>query len=94
MKFDSRTTLDLIADTNHNDFHLHANLFSLIRKLSSLPWVVSFNHTLREGNECVDWLAKFGAKNVDSLKMWMSPPPQLNITLLADTYGVFRKRIA
>jgi len=36
----------------------------------------------------------FGATNVDSLKMWMSSLPQLHITLLADTSGVFRQRIA
>jgi len=37
MKSDYRTTLGLIADTNHNNFHPHAKLFSPIRKLSSLP---------------------------------------------------------
>jgi ribonuclease HI len=94
MESDSRTALDLIVDTNQNDFHPYANLLSLIRKLYSLPWVVSFNHTLREGNECADWFAKFGAKNVDSLKTWMSPPPQLSLTLLADTSEVFRQRFA
>jgi len=86
--------LDLIADTNQNDFHPHANLLSFIRKLSSLPLTVSFNHTLREGNECADWLAKFGAMNVDSLKIWMSPPPQLNISLFADASRIFIQRIA
>jgi len=34
---DSQTALDLIANTDDNDFHPHANLLSLIRKLSSLP---------------------------------------------------------
>jgi len=29
---DSQTTLDLIADTTHNDYHPHATLLSLIRK--------------------------------------------------------------
>jgi len=61
LESDSQTTLDLIADTTHNDFHPHASLLSLIRKFASLHWVVSFTHTLREGNECADWLAKFGA---------------------------------
>jgi len=89
---DPKTSLDLIVDTKQNDFHPHATLFSLIRKLFSLPWVVSFSHTLKEGNICADWLAKFGATNTDSLKMWTSPP-QLNDILLADTSGVFRQRI-
>jgi len=54
---------------------------------------VSFNNTLKEGNECSDWLAKFGATNVDSLKMWMHVPRELDITLLADTFEVFRQRV-
>jgi len=72
MEFDSWTTLDLITNTNQNDFHHHANLLSLIKKLSYISWVVSFNHALREGNECANSLTKFGAKNVDSLKMDVS----------------------
>ncbi|AES59786.1 transmembrane protein, putative [Medicago truncatula] len=57
---------------------------SLIMKFYSLPFVVSFSHTLREGKKCADWLAKFGAANTESLKMWTSPP-QLDIILLEDT---------
>jgi len=55
VEFDSRMALDFIVDTKQNDFHPHTTLFSLIKKLSSLSWVVSFSHTLREGNECADW---------------------------------------
>ena len=94
LESDSQTTLDLIADTTHNDFHPHASLLSLIRKFASLHWVVSFTHTLREGNECADWLAKFGATSADSLKVWIAPPPQLDIILLGDTYGALRHRIS
>jgi hypothetical protein len=50
-------------------------LLSLIRKLSSLSWEVSFNHTLREDNEYADWLVKFGTTNVKSLR---SPPYALD----------------
>jgi len=50
LESDSQTTLDLIADTTHNDFHPHATLLSLIKKFASLHLVVSFTHTLREGN--------------------------------------------
>jgi hypothetical protein len=94
MESDSQSALDLIADTKENDFHPHENLLSLIRKLSSLPWIVSFTHTLREGNKCADWLIKFGVINVDSLRLWISPPPQLEFILLADTSGLFRQRIS
>jgi hypothetical protein len=53
-ELDFQAALVLIDDANHNDFHLHATLLSLIRKLSSLSWEVSFNHTLREDNEYAD----------------------------------------
>ena len=46
MESDSQAALDLIVDTKQKDFHPHATLLSLIRKLTSLPWVVSFSHTL------------------------------------------------
>ncbi|MCI92644.1 hypothetical protein A2U01_0113940, partial [Trifolium medium] len=49
-------------------------------------------------NECADWLAKFGATNVDSFKIWIAPPPpplplQLDNILLADTSGMYRQRM-
>jgi hypothetical protein len=47
---------------------LYATLLSLIRKFTSLSWMIFFPHTLKERNECVDWLIKFGATNVDSLR--------------------------
>jgi hypothetical protein len=62
--------------------------FFPIRKLSSLSWEVSFNHILREGNECVDWLTKFGTIIVETLKIWISPLAQLDIIMLTDTSGV------
>jgi ribonuclease HI len=93
MESDSQAALDLIANTQQNEFHPHATLLSLIRKLTFLPWVISFAHTLREGNECADWLAKFGATNVDSFKIWIAPPPQLDNILFADTSGVNRQRM-
>jgi hypothetical protein len=39
---------------------------------------------LREGNECVDWLTKFGTIIVETLKIWISPLAQLDIIMLTD----------
>ncbi|XP_024632920.1 uncharacterized protein [Medicago truncatula] len=91
LESDSQTALDLIADTKENNFHPHATLLSLIRKFISLHWVVFFTHTLREGNECADWLVKLGDTNADSLKIWTTPPPQLDIILLEDIFGALRQ---
>jgi len=44
----------------------HATLLSLIRKISSLFWEVSFIYTLLEGNECSDWLTKFDVTNMST----------------------------
>jgi hypothetical protein len=95
MESNSQAALDLIAiaNTQQNVFHPHATLLSLIGKLISLHWMISFAHTLREGNECADRLAKFVATNVNSFKIWIAPPPQLDNILLADTSGVYRQRM-
>ena len=31
--------------------------------------------TLRQGNECADWLVKHGASSSDALKSWSFCPP-------------------
>jgi len=67
--------LDLIVDAHQNEFHPHAIIHPLIRKLYALLWLVYFSRTLREDNKCVDWLAKYGADNIDILKIWTFPPP-------------------
>jgi len=90
----SQAALDLLDDAHPNEFHPHATILSLIRKLSALPWLVSFSHTLREGNECADWLPKYAASNIDILKIWISPLPQLDSILFADSSEVFRHRVA
>jgi hypothetical protein len=94
MKSDSQAALNLIANTQQNGFHSHATLLWLIRKLTSLSWVISFAHTLRGGNECADWLTKFGGTNVDSFKIWIAPPPpQLDNILFTDISGVYRQKM-
>ncbi|PNX68108.1 ribonuclease H, partial [Trifolium pratense] len=70
----------------------YAPIIQQIRHLHQGDWNVSFKHTLREGNECVDWLAKTGASCNDILKIWNSYPPQLSLVLMADVMGVARPR--
>ena len=54
LEYVSNVALDLIIDVNISNFHPHGTNLSLIRKLASLPWTISFTHTLRGGNECTD----------------------------------------
>ncbi|PNX73497.1 ribonuclease H [Trifolium pratense] len=75
-----------------SQLHPYAPLIQQIRHLHRVDWNVSFHRTLREGNECADWLAKTGASSNDTLKIWNSCPPQLSLVLLADIVGVARRR--
>jgi hypothetical protein len=40
-----------------------------IRQFQNMDWIIAFHHTLREGNECVNWLAKKGATSDVSMKI-------------------------
>ncbi|KAG4992852.1 hypothetical protein JHK87_026309 [Glycine soja] len=41
--------------------HTHAPLIQAIKALVAQAWIVSIQHTLREGNFYVDWLANKGS---------------------------------
>lgn len=56
-------------------------------------WNISFQHTLREGNVCADWLAKHGANSDQGCTVWSSCSPQLSSAVLADALGVLHLRI-
>jgi len=73
LESDSKLTLDLILD-NDTTYRPHAIVLGRIRTFVSRDWSFLSNHTLREGNECEDWLAKHGAQLDVSLKLWVSPP--------------------
>jgi hypothetical protein len=71
----------------------HAPLISQIVQLQHRDWIVHFHHTLRQGNEGADWLAKHVASSSDALKSWIFCPPQLHRFLLDDALGVARLRL-
>jgi hypothetical protein len=60
--------------------------------LQHRDWSVHFHHTLRQGNECADWLPKHDASS-SALKSWIFCPPQLHRSLLDDALGVVRLRL-
>ncbi|CAL0331035.1 unnamed protein product [Lupinus luteus] len=59
---DSQLALTLIAK-GLDRFHPHEPVINKIRNFMYFPWSLTLNHTLRETNECADWLAKHGAAN-------------------------------
>ncbi|MCH94076.1 putative ribonuclease H protein, partial [Trifolium medium] len=86
--FDSLQTVTLVKD-GVSPYHL----ISLQMKLLAFDsfwieeWVVTVDHTLREGNACVDILAKKGANSISSLVMLETPHTELSNLLLADAWG-------
>lgn len=84
----STMALDMV-NKGVSDFHP----CNQIRRLVSGSWVIRFNHTLRKGNECTDWLAKKGSSSDSSLIVWEQCPSCLTTNVLADTTGVARTRL-
>ena len=67
--FDSLTAVNLISG-GVNGHHMYAGVIHSIRSLLRKDWEVEVAHTLREANSCVDWLAKGGARDSISMKLW------------------------
>lgn len=82
---DSLLSINLITG-NSSKYHVHAVLIQDIKdKLSQANY--SLHHTLREGNQCTDYLAKLGASSDDSLLLHPSPPDDLRPLLQNDATG-------
>ncbi|KAJ1434076.1 Ribonuclease H-like superfamily [Sesbania bispinosa] len=64
------------------------NLLSVrVRALLDRDWNVEVVHTLREGNQAADFLAKKGTLELSSFILLHDPPVELRDTLLADSLG-------
>lgn len=84
---DSLNAKILIQEQDIN-FHRYAAIIQDIRELMNLPWWVELKHTLREGNQCADQLAKRGAYSGEKLQIFTSPPSDLSASLGGDAAGV------
>ncbi|KAK7406094.1 hypothetical protein VNO78_07711 [Psophocarpus tetragonolobus] len=69
--------------------HPHAAIVSAIRAMLCHDREVIFQHTLREGNACVDWLAKAGVKSQMSFSSLNACPA----SLVADAVGTLVVRL-
>jgi len=67
-------------------FHVYAVLIHEIQELLSHA-NVSLHHTLREGNQCADFLAKLGASSNDKLLTHSQPPDELRPLIRLDALG-------
>ncbi|KHN08893.1 hypothetical protein glysoja_029470, partial [Glycine soja] len=75
-KLDSKTVLFLICDANTR-YHPHVAIITKIKDYMSKPWRLHFCHVLREGNKCVDVLARIESSHEDNFVQWDTPPQQL-----------------
>lgn len=74
--------------SSSNSKHLFAATIEVARSLLHRPWEVRFRHTLREGNEGADFMAKLGNNSDELWRVWDSPPPGLGTILSADARRV------
>ena len=71
-----------------NVWHVYATIITNVKDLLNLPWNVQLTHTLREANECADFLAKHGANHDSPWCSLENPIPGLEDLLLADASRV------
>jgi ribonuclease HI len=88
---DSGTAINLITEPV-DEWHHYAAILLNIKDILARDWRVKITHTLREGNACTDFLAKFGAHNNEALSIMVTPPAGLNLLLLADASGTWFNR--
>ncbi|MCI12539.1 ribonuclease H protein [Trifolium medium] len=84
---DSQTMLDLVLK-GYKNYHCYAAIIANIHDLLKLDWDISLSHTLREGNACVDFLAKLGLTNDTKLTVWEAPPNDMKELLSSYTLRV------
>lgn len=88
---DSTAAIELVVQPC-NPCHQYAAIVHLIQDLLQKQWTVELTHTLREGNQIADWLAKAGARQSLPWEVLVSLPVALGLSLLADSWRVFYPR--
>ncbi|MCI96878.1 ribonuclease H protein, partial [Trifolium medium] len=64
-----------------DEWHHYAAILNNIKDIMMRDWQVTVSHTLREGNACADYLAKYGAHNDEAFTTIASPPAGLSLPL-------------
>nr|ABD28646.1 Ribonuclease H [Medicago truncatula] len=82
---DSLLSINLITG-QASKYHAYAVLIQDIKDLLS-SHNFSIQHCLREGNQCADFMAKFGASSNNVCFIHPSPPQDLHVLLRNDAIG-------
>ena len=84
---DSLLAVNFIANETPR-YHIYAVLIQNIKDLLN-DRNISLHHTLREGNQCADFFAKFGTNSDADLVIHQSSPADLLPLLRADALGTY-----
>jgi len=84
---DSMHTIHLVQYADVSTHH-YGNEITIIRKYMAKDWTFQLRHTPREGNMCVDFLAKLGTRSTSDLLIVLNPSAELRLLLMADSMGV------
>ncbi|CAL0306241.1 unnamed protein product [Lupinus luteus] len=83
---DSLESISLIKGNIHH-FHMYITLAFAIKELLNRERIVLLDHVVRETNLCANFLAKLGAREDISSKVWEQPPNELSSLLSRDQNG-------
>lgn len=78
---------NLTRDTSAT-WHPHAFILNQIKAFAREQWQLYFTHTMQEGNQCANWLAKHGSSSGITWTLWETCPQHMVTSLFADASGV------
>nr|KYP76853.1 hypothetical protein KK1_021114 [Cajanus cajan] len=89
---DSLNAINLVLGSRE-PFHRYAVLVTEIKDLLGREWRMSLVHSLREGNQCADFLSKWGPNCRNELVIIDDIPVGLQPLLQADSSGILFRRV-
>nr|KYP38524.1 hypothetical protein KK1_040235 [Cajanus cajan] len=89
---DSLHAINLVLGSRE-PFHRYAMLVAEIKDLLGREWRTSLVHSLRKGNQCADFLSKWGPNCKNELVIIDDIPVGLQPLLQADSSGVLFRRV-
>nr|KYP73120.1 hypothetical protein KK1_005733 [Cajanus cajan] len=90
--FDSLHTINLVLGSRE-PFHRYAVLVAEIKDLLDHEWRTSLVHSLRKGNQCTDFLSKWGPNCENELVIIDDIPVGLQPLLQADSSSILFRRV-
>lgn len=93
VEIDAKAMVTLIYNPTSISSHPCSSLIYDCRHLLKLFEKAHIHQIFREGNHCVNLLAKEGAFSNDNFVLYCSPPPFLLYQLYADSWGISYPRL-